>query len=185
MRNILKTAIIFTIILSNPYVHAFYVPDLFGAYQRGAEAAREANARDAYYYAQMNQPRFYFEVWEPGKKKPKRNLNLSLKKEENLCWGVYNLPFENGTTVYASELFTMPYNGGFTGASPNETKQKITAYQQVKPNAIGFDKQILVKNGEAGTCWTFHPTQTPKGKYFLKIGVGNKELGTHAFTIVD
>lgn len=111
MKSSIKTLAIITLL--SIYKQGFtYVPDLFGAYQRGAEAAREANARDAYYYTQMNQPQFYFEIWEKGKKKPKRNLNLSLKKYDVLCWGVYNLPFENGTTVYASELFTMPYNGG-------------------------------------------------------------------------
>lgn len=106
MKSSIKTLAIITL-LSISKQGFTYVPDLFGAYQRGAEAAREANARDAYYYTQMNQPQFYFEIWEKGKKKPKRNLNLSLKKYDVLCWGVYNLPFENGTTVYASELFTM------------------------------------------------------------------------------
>ena len=122
-----------TVVTSSISVCAFaYIPDLFGAYERGAEQARQANARDAYYYEQMNKPQFYFEVWEPGKKKPKRNLNLSLKKGDNICWGVYNLPFENGTIVYASELFTMPYNGGFTGASPNETRQKSLPINKFK-----------------------------------------------------
>lgn len=184
MKNTIKTMVIITICILNQAAFS-YIPDLFGAYQQGAEAARQANARDAYYYAQMNQPQFYFEIWENGKKKPKRNLNLSLKKYDNLCWGVYNLPYSDGTVLYTSELFTMPYHGGFTGASPNETMQKITASQQVQTNAIGFDKQILVKNGEAGTCWTFHPTQTPKGKYFLKIGVGNTDFAPKAFNIID
>ncbi len=183
MKNLSKL-ILSSLLLSNLTAYA-YIPDLFGAYQRGADYAQQQNARDAYYYEQMNTPKFYFEIWEVGKKKPKRNLNLSLKKGDNICWGVYNIPFENGTVTYASELFTMPYNGNFTGASPNETSQKITASQYIQSNAIGFDKQIIVKNNEINTCWIFHPTETPKGTYFLKIGVGNKEFGTHSFTIVD
>ncbi len=183
MKNqLLMSLILMTVNL--PTFADIYIPDLFGAYQQGVEQARYENQRDAYYYAQLDRPKLYLEVWRKGftGTKVRNNLNLSLKKGDNLCWSVY--PLQNGYTLYSSEVITMPYKGKFTGQSHNTSIQKIISNSQVSANSVGSSKQIISTGNQIYSCWVFNPTSTPKGQYFITIAVGDKNFGTHAFNIV-
>lgn len=162
-----------------------YVPDLFGAYQRGVEMAQQQNAQDAYYYAQM-QPRMYVEVYEQGKKKPKRNMKVSLKKGDNLCWQLY--PLSNGNQYSTAELFTLPQavamGTPFFGQSPS-TNNPIHNAVQLSNQTYGFNRRIISTGNSIGACWVFNPTATLKGVYYIQIGVGQRDFDNVAFEIVD
>ncbi len=169
----------------NSSTSAMYIPDLFGAMIEGEQQARYANQRDAYYYAQLNRPRLYLAVYNEGffGVKAKKNLSISLKKGDNLCWTV--APLRNGYTFYSSELITMPYKGKFTGRSPNKSTQKTTSNVKVSSNSVGFTKQIISTGNQIYSCWVFNTKSTPKGQYFITITVGDEKFGTRAFNIID
>lgn len=164
-----------------------YIPDLFGAYQQGAEMARQQNAQDAYYQAQM-QPRLYVEVYEQGKQKPKRNMQVSPKKGDQLCWSLY--PLSNGNQYKSGEKFTLPYAVSvgfpFFGQSP-DVYGKIYNGGQMTAQTYGFNRYMVSNGNQIGACWVFNPAPntTPKGKHFLSIQVGQTIFQDVAFYIVD
>lgn len=182
MKNLSKI-ILSTLLCYSLTAHAVYIPNLFGAYEQGAEAARQANARDAYYYEQLNSPKFFFEVHDGKRKKAKNNFNLSPKNGDVLCWGIYNL--ENGNVAQSQEIITMPYQGDFMGQSHNTNIQTTTNAVQLNKNTVAFSKNLLSSSNQIYTCWVFHPYNTPKGRYTIAIEVGSKNFGTRAFNIVD
>lgn len=171
------------LLLSSLTAHAMYIPDLFGAYEQGASRARYENAQDAYYYEQLNSPKFFFEVHDGKKQKTKNHLNLSAKNGDVLCWGIYNL--ENGRVAQAQEIISMPYQGDFMGQSSNSNIQTTTNAIKLNTNTVAFSKDLLSSGNQIYTCWVFHPTATPKGQYTISIEVGSRNFGTRAFNIVD
>lgn len=171
-----------TLLFSSLTAHA-YIPDLFGAYQKGATYAQEQNARDAYYYAEMNKPKFFFEVHDGRKQKAKNNFNLSPKNGDVVCWGIYNL--ENGNIAQAREIISMPSQNEFMGQSRDTQIQKTVHIARLNTNVLKVDKDLLSQNNQIYTCWIFHPTATPKGKYTISIEVGKRNFGTRAFNIID
>lgn len=186
MKRLVKVAIFCNFLVLSGMVSA-YVPDLFGAYQRGAEYARQQNAKDAYYYAQM-QPRMYVEVYEQGKKKPKRNMQVSLKKSDVLCWQLY--PIQNKLTYQTGEKFTLPYpiamDTPFFGQAGNEHGTIHNAVQ-IDQQTYGFNRYMVSSNNSIGGCWVFNPYQnaTPKGRYYIQVVIGEKDFKKVAFDIID
>lgn len=172
-----------TLLLSSLTAHAMYIPDLFGAYQRGANQAQYENQQDAYYYEQLNSPKFFFEVHDGKRKNAKNNFNLSPKNGDALCWGIYNL--ENGNVAQSQEIITMPYQGNFMGQSHNTNIQTTTNAVQLNSNMVAFSKNLLSTNNQIYTCWVFNPYNTPKGQYTISIEVGSRNFGTKAFNIID
>lgn len=173
---------LFTLLLSTLTTHA-YIPDLFGAYQRGANQAQYENQRDAYYYEQLNSHKFFFEVHDGKQKKAKNNFNLSPKNGDVLCWGVYNL--ENGNVAQSQEIIAMPYQGEFMGQSHNTNIQTTTNAIQLNASTVAFSKNLLSTNNQIYTCWVFNPYNTPKGRYTISIEVGSRNFGTKGFNIID
>ncbi|ELA08059.1 hypothetical protein MOMA_05846 [Moraxella macacae 0408225] len=183
MKNKPYLTVLFCTILFSQSAFAIYIPDLFGAYQRGMEQAQRDNARDAYYYQQLNQPKIFFEVINRKSDKTKNNFNLSVKNGDMLCWSVYNLAYDG---VYQSlEIINMPYQGEFTGQSLNNDQQAIINKMYLNKNTIAFTKKLISEDNQIYTCWGFHPKNTPKGKYIISIVVGNRDFGAKMFNIVD
>lgn len=204
MKNLSKLTLS-TLLLSTLTAHA-YIPDLFGAYEKGANRARYENQQDAYYYEQIRQqqlerqrleqqygqrleryqqvqePRLYVQVINQNTGKSKGHMNLSLKKNELLCWTVY--PISNGQTYRTTETFTMPVHANFTGNAGQEANNKLISSVQTSSNTAKFERQIYATNNQINSCWQF-PTNTPKGIYHIRVGVGNAEFGTQSFKIVD
>lgn len=205
MKNLSKLSL-FTLLLFTITAHAVYVPNLFGAYEQGANRARYENAQDAYYYEELRQqqlerqrleqqygqrleryeqaqePRLYVQVINQKTGKSKGHMNLSLKKSDLLCWTVY--PISNEKTYRTNETFTMPVHANFIGNAGQETNNKLISSVQTGSNTAKFERQIYATNNQINSCWQF-PTNTPKGIYHIRVGVGNVEFGTQSFKVVD
>lgn len=186
--------------------HAFYVPDLFGAYEQGASRARYENQQDAYYYEevrrqqlerqrleqqygqrleryeQVAEPRLYVQVINQKTGKDKGYMNLSLKKNDMLCWAV--TPVKSSQTYQVSELFTMPVHATFTGNAGQNSNNQLTSSMQTSSNTAKFGRQIYATQNQLDACWSF-PANTPKGIYHIRVGVGGVEFGTQSFKVVD
>lgn len=183
MKNKLHTALLCFGLGFSHSSFAIYIPNLFGAYQQGQNQAQYENAQDAYYYAQLNNPKFFFEVHDGKRKKAKNNFNLSTKNGDVLCWGIYNL--EDGNVAQSQEIITTPYQGEFTGQSPNTNIQTTTNAVRLNNNTVAFSKNLLSNRNQIYSCWVFNPYNTPKGQYTISIEVGSRSFGTRAFNIVD
>lgn len=194
------------LLLSSLTAHAFYVPDLFGAYEQGASRARYENQQDAYYYEevrrqqlerqrleqqygqrleryeQIAEPRLYVQVINQKTGKDKGYMNLSLKKNDMLCWAV--TPVKSSQTYQVSELFTMPVHATFTGNAGQNANNQLTSSVQTSPNTAKFGRQIYATKNQLDACW-FFPANTPKGIYHIRVGVGGAEFGTQSFKVVD
>lgn len=183
MKNSSKFIASVIIMVSAQPSFAMYIPDLFGAYQRGVNQAQYENQQDAYYYQQLNSPKFFFEVHDGKKQTAKNNFNLSPKNGDVLCWGIYNL--ENGKVAQSQEIIAMPYQGDFMGQSSNSNIQTTTNAVKFNTNTVAFSKDLLSSGNQIYTCWVFHPTATPKGRYAISIEVGSRSFGTRIFNIVE
>lgn len=205
MKNLSKISLL-SLLLSTLTAHAMYIPDLFGAYEQGASRARYENQQDAYYYEELRQqqlerqrleqqygqrieryqqaqePRLYVQVINQNTGKAKGHMNLSLKKNDMLCWAV--TPVSSSQTYQVSELFTMPVHATFTGNAGQNDNNKLTSSVQTSSNTAKFGRQIYVTQNQLDACWSF-PANTPKGIYHIRVGVGNAEFGTQSFKVVD
>lgn len=195
-----------TLLLSTLTAHAMYIPNLFGAYEQGASRARYENAQDAYYYEELRrqrlerqrleqelgrrleiyeqaqEPRLYVQVINQKTGKPKGHMNLSLKKNDMLCWAV--TPVNGSQTYEVSELFTMPVHASFTGNAGQNDNNQLTSSVQTSSNTAKFAKQIYATQNQLDACW-FFAANTPKGIYHIRVGVGGAEFGTQSFKVVD
>lgn len=193
------------LLLSSLTAHA-YIPDLFGAYEQGVSRARYENAQDAYYYEELRrqqlerqrleqqygqrvaryqqaqEPRLYVQVINQKTGKDKGHMNLSLKKNDMLCWAV--TPVSSSQTYQVSELFTMPVNATFTGNAGQNANNQLTSSVQTSSNTAKFGRQIYATQNQLDACWSFL-SNTPKGIYHIRVGVGNAEFGTQSFKVVD
>lgn len=187
-----------TLLLSTLTAHAMYIPNLFGAYEQGASRTRYENAQDAYYYEELRRqrlerqrleqelgrrleryeqaqgPRLYVQVINQKTGKPKGHMNLSLKKNDMLCWAVTEV----------SELFTMPVHANFTGNAGQNDNNQLTSSVQTSSNTAKFARQIYATQNQLDACW-FFAANTPKGIYHIRVGVGGAEFGTQSFKVVD
>ena len=194
------------LLLSTLTAHAMYIPDLFGAYEQGASRARYENAQDAYYYEEirrqqlerqrleqeldrrleryevMQEPRLYVQVINQKTGKDKGHMNLSLKKNDMLCWAI--TPVNSSQTYQVSELFTMPVHATFTGHAGQNANNQLTSSVQTSSNTAKFGRQIYATKNQLDACWSF-PANIPKGIYHIRVGVGNAEFGTQSFKVVD
>lgn len=201
----LPTLTLSLLLLSSLTTHA-YIPDLFGAYQHGANQAQYENQQDAYYYEELRrqqlerqrleqqygqrleryqqaqEPRLYVQVINQNTGKSKGHMNLSLKKNDMLCWAV--TPVSSSQTYQVSELFTMPINATFTGNAGQNANNQLTSSVQTSSNTAKFGRQIYATKNQLDACW-FFPANTPKGIYHIRVGVGNAEFGTQSFKVVD
>lgn len=182
MKNTVKIIIVGILAITSLPTFA-YIPDIFGAYERGANQAQYENQQDAYYYQQLNSPKFFFEVHDGKKRKAKNNFNLSPKNGDVVCWGIYNL--ENGNIAQSQEIIAVPYQGEFTGQSPNTNMQTTTGAVKLSTNTFAFSKNLLSSSNQIYTCWAFNPYNTPKGQYAITISAGSRDLGTRVFNVVD
>lgn len=195
-----------TLLLSTLTAHAMYIPNLFGAYEQGASRARYENAQDAYYYEELRrqrlerqrleqelgrrleryeqaqEPRLYVQVINQKTGKPKGHMNLSLKKNDMLCWAV--TPVNGSQTYEVSELFTMPVHASFTGNAGQNDNNQLTSSVQTSSNTAKFGRQIYATQNQIDACW-FFAANTPKGIYHIRVGVGGAEFGTQSFKVVD
>lgn len=195
-----------TLLLSTLTAHAMYIPNLFGAYEQGASRARYENAQDAYYYEELRrqrlerqrleqelgrrleryeqaqEPRLYVQVINQKTGKPKGHMNLSLKKNDMLCWAV--TPVNGSQTYEVSELFTMPVHASFTGNAGQNDNNQLTSSVQTSSNTAKFTRQIYATQNQLDACW-FFAANTPKGIYHIRVGVGGAEFGTQSFKVVD
>lgn len=195
-----------TLLLSTLTAHAMYIPNLFGAYEQGASRARYENAQDAYYYEELRrqrlerqrleqelgrrleryeqaqEPRLYVQVINQKTGKPKGHMNLSLKKNDMLCWAV--TPVNSSQTYEVSEIFTMPVHASFTGNAGQNDNNQLTSSVQTSSNTAKFTRQIYATQNQLDACW-FFAANTPKGIYHIRVGVGGAEFGTQSFKVVD
>lgn len=168
--------------------HAIYIPDLFGAYQRGASQAQYENQRDAMYYHELSQensyntePIMYLEVWKKDKSIG-NILHLSLNRKDELCWSIR--PIDTGETIEVKEIITTPYKGDFMGKSPNSNIQHTINREKINDTSTVFTKQVTSINGVLYSCWNF-PNNTPKGTYSINISITGGINFTRSFVIMD
>lgn len=170
--------------LASLSAQAIAIPNIFGAYTRGAEAASQANAQDAYYYQVYSRPEMYIWVYDANNRK-KSNMQVSLSKGENLCWQLY--PVNNGDRYSISELFiapqAMPLGAPFFGQ--NSTSNEIHNGGQIIQTRYGFNRKQISRNNHIATCWAFNPQTTPKGRHSIEIKIGEVDFGKVAFEIVN
>ncbi|OPH33683.1 hypothetical protein [Moraxella lacunata] len=205
MKNLSKISLL-SLLLSTLTAHAMYIPNLFGAYEQGASRARYENAQDAYYYEELRrqrlerqrleqelgrrleryeqaqEPRLYVQVINQKTGKPKGHMNLSLKKNDMLCWAV--TPVNGSQTYEVSELFTMPVHASFTGNAGQNDNNQLTSSVQTSSNTAKFGRQIYATQNQIDACW-FFAANTPKGIYHIRVGVRGAEFGTQSFKVVD
>lgn len=122
------------------------------------------------------------EVINQNTGKARNHMNLSLKKNDLLCWTIY--PISGEQTYRATETFTMPTHTTFTGNAGQEINNKLIFSIQTSSNTAKFERQIYAVNNQINSCWQF-PTNSPKGIYHIRVGVGNAEFGTQSFKIVN
>lgn len=188
MKDTIKIIVIITTLLLNQTAFAIYIPDLFGAYQRGASQAQYENQRDAMYYHELSQensydtePMMYLEVWKKDKSIG-NILHLSLNKKDELCWSIR--PIDAGETIEAKEVITTPYKGDFMGKSPNSNIQHTINREKINGTSTVFTKQVTSINGVLYSCWSF-PNNTPKGTYSIDISITGGINFTRSFVIMD
>lgn len=188
MKDTIKIIVIITTLLLNQTAFAIYIPDLFGAYQRGANQAQYENQRDAAYYYELSQensynqePIMYLEVWKKDRT-ISNILHLSLSRKDELCWSIRSIGA--GETIEAKETITTPYSGSFMGQSPNSNIQRTITSTKINSSSTAFTKQVTSINGMLYSCWNF-PSNTPKGTYSINVSITGGINFTRSFVIMD
>lgn len=186
MKNLSKI-ILSTLLFCMSTAHAVYIPNLFGAYEQGAEAARQANARDNVLLELSQEksydiePLMYLEVWKKDKSVG-NILHLSLSRKDELCWSIR--PVDAGETIEAKEIITTPYTGDFMGKSRNSNIQRTTNRVKINDKSTAFTKQVTSIDGILYSCWSF-PHNTPKGTYSINVSITGGINFTRSFVIMD
>ncbi|STZ63564.1 Uncharacterised protein [Moraxella lacunata] len=134
------------------------------------------------YQDSLPEPRLYVQVINQKTGKDKGHMNLSLKKNDMLCWAV--TPVNSAQTYQVSELFTMPVHATFTGNAGQNANNQLISSVQTSSNTAKFGRQIYATKNQLDACWSF-PANTPKGIYHIRVGVGGAEFGTQSFKIVN
>lgn len=154
---------------------AIVIPDLFGSYERGAEAARQANRQSGYYGYYPPSPSIsYLVARSDGSiKKTKR---VSIQDGDMLCWSVDGI--DKTATYTAVETFGNLKNGAkfdATSGSPItnavESSSKATAATLINRKGDGVDN-----------CWWFK-NDMPTGKYTHQVTIGGVKFSETKFTI--
>lgn len=158
MKKFVLTSLILT--LGIGVAHAIVIPDLFGSYERGAEAARQANRQSGYYSYYPPSPSISYDFLKSDGSS-KWSKRISIKNEDMFCWSVRNLdPYR---AYNATEVFS-DLNGA-----------RLKAQSKAHFEIFRASDDILVlgssvnHNGEGVyNCWKFHP-ETPTGKYTHQV----------------
>lgn len=178
MKTILKSVFI-SLLLTSP---AFaYIPDIFSAYDKGREEANRQNYRDAeryQYIEQQRQPTLLVHVYSNNKKNPKKNKVVSLKKDDELCWLVYNVP--TNSTFNSQEVITSRSQNTFDG----DTTNNVVSKYRTNNNELVVQRKLSSQKDQVGACWWFHPN-VDRGAYTFTLQIGNVSFQTQTFYIVD
>ena len=173
MKKFVLTTFILTLGIS--VAHAIVIPDLFGSYERGAEAARQANRQSGYYGYYPSSPSISYDFLNSDGSS-KWSKRISIKDKDIFCWSVRNLdPYR---AYNATEVFS-----GLNGA-------RLQA-KSIKPFEIfGNSNDAVVlgtsvnQNGEGiYNCWTFH-SEMPTGKYIHQVYIDGIRFPTAEINII-
>lgn len=185
MKNFFKLTICGALLMCSSSVLAngnIAIPNLFGAYIQGAEAARQQNAR---YYYYDNSPAISIGVYSQGSNTSKKDFwgdnskKVSLSKEDALCWIVYNIPAN--TTYHVEERF---YNPEETLFQVKTDGSNVKAHQQLSNNISYFYRQLNSGNSDQiSACYIFDEKMA-KGSYKLTVKVGKFEFNTQTFKLI-
>ena len=154
---------------------AIVIPDLFGSYEKGAEAARQANRQSGYYGYYPSSPSISYDFLNSDGSS-KWSKRISIKDKDIFCWSVRNLdPYR---AYNATEVFS-----GLNGA-------RLQA-KSIKPFEIfGNSNDAVVlgtsvnQNGEGiYNCWTFH-SEMPTGKYIHQVYIDGIRFPTAEINII-
>lgn len=193
MKSVLKVLLLSSMTISVAASANIVIPDIFGAYQRGAEQARAANQRDAYYY-QNYHPSVPVSLFKmivrerkgDGKYGDKNRMRLSLKNKDGLCWSVSGL--ENNMVYSATEIFGVPFETSkmdrYVGNTLVDNGRVIVNEKVLDNNTYAVDRQMTAKGSISTSCWIFK-TETPTGIYTLRVVFGGVDFGTHRFEIIE
>lgn len=173
--------------------HAVYIPNLFGAYQQGANQAQYENQRDIdAYYAIQNarrdnqyleydiEPTVYLEVWKQNGT-VSNVLNISVSQKDRLCWSIK--PVENGYTIQSKEIITLPQAGTFEGQTSGNQNISILNSAKLNANTYAVTKNLTSSNGRIYTCWSFS-NNSIKGRYSLNVSFEGFNF-TRPFNVVN
>lgn len=173
--------------------HAVYIPNLFGAYQQGANQAQYENQRDIdAYYAIQNarrdnqyleyeiEPTVYLEVWKQNGT-VSNVLNVSVSQKDRLCWSIK--PVENGYTIQSKEIITLPQAGTFEGQTTGNQDISILNSAKLNTNTYAVTKNLTSSSGRIYTCWSFS-NNSIKGRYSLNVSFESFNF-TRPFNVVN
>ncbi len=163
---------------------AIVIPDLFGSYQKGVEAARQANS-------QMPQTGYYLMVVNPSTRTSYSSMNVSLKRGDYLCWTVY--PITPRQTYQVKETFSVPQTSAYDTSVKfggvvltSEYNQYLKGGQRSSGSQIfDFYRTAYAADYQIDGCWSFDPATTTQGYYSLYLTVGSTRFAEHKFRIVD
>lgn len=186
MKIITKSVFISLLLTSSAFA---YIPDIFSAYEQGREEAARQNYRDAERYQYLEQqrrsqppppPTFSLNVYTDKTGNLKKNKVVSLKKADQLCWVVYNVP--NNPVFESIEVLTLPIHSQkqFNGNTTNNTISKY----RTNNNELVVRRKLSSQQGLISSCWTFE-SNVDKGTYEFKLQVGSVQFPRQTFYIVD
>lgn len=191
MNMVLKSLLLSSMVMSVMASANIVIPDIFGAYQRGAEQARAANQRDAYYY-QNHRPSvpvslFKMSVRErksDGKYGDKNRMRLSLKNKDGLCWVVSGL--ENNMVYSTMETLSVPFDiSKMSGTIAITRMDNVKDMKDLDNNTAVLYREIKTETQNFVSSCTMFKAETPTGMYSLRVIVGNVDFGTHRFEIIE
>lgn len=160
--------------LSIATAHAIVIPDLFGSYQKGAEAARQANTYG--YYGYSGTPRLSYDVIKQNGSS-KWTKRVSLKNNDRLCWTIKNL--DPQTVYFAREAF-----GNMNGARIVADAILPFRYVEETDDYTIIASSINQNRYNIANCWIFS-SGMPTGKYTHQIIIGDFQFPEESFVITD
>ncbi len=173
MKKFVFTSLILT--LGIGVAHAIVIPDLFGSYERGAEAARQANRQSGYYGYYPPSPSISYFVVEPNGsiKKKKR---VSIKDSDMFCWSV------NGVDQTATYTAIETFGNLKIGAKFDATSGSPISHA-VEPSSTATAATLINQDGGGvDNCWWFKDDM-PTGKYTHQVIIGGIKFSETKFTI--
>lgn len=150
------------------------IPDLFGSYQKGAEAARQANTYG--YYGYSGTPRLSYDVIKQNGSS-KWTKRVSLKNNDRLCWTIKNL--DPQTVYFAREAF-----GNMNGARIVADAILPFRYVEETDDYTIIASSINQNRYNIANCWRFSAGM-PTGKYTHQIIIGDFQFPEESFVITD
>lgn len=154
---------------------AIVIPDLFGSYKRGAEAARQANRQSGYYGYYPPSPSIsYLVARSDGSiKKTKR---VSIQDGDLFCWSVDGI--DQTATYTAIETF-----GNLKIGAKFDATSGSPISHAVEPSSKATAATLINQKGDGvNNCWWFK-NDMPTGKYTHQVTIGGVKFSETKFTI--